>query len=177
VKSPLEVRRSASRAGRRIVERLAGRAAGVLDAKTRRRAARIVEEVRQGGDRALLACARRWDGARAETAGGLALGCEPAELDPSDPLLPAGFAEALERAIAAAERYHAPQARSGYRLDHDGVELPTLATSAAMVRSPGAPSLAHTTRLTTLAVRAGLGRKANTLLPEDSVVKAIAPCR
>jgi histidinol dehydrogenase len=123
VKSPLEVRRSASRAGRRIVERLAGRAAGVLDAKTRRRAARIVEEVRQGGDRALLACARRWDGARAETAGGLALGCEPAELDPSDPLLPAGFAEALERAIAAAERYHAPQARSGYRLDHDGVEL------------------------------------------------------
>ncbi len=42
---------------------------------------------------------------------------------PDPTLLPAGFVEALERAIAAVERYHAPQVRTGYRLEEEGVEL------------------------------------------------------
>jgi histidinol dehydrogenase len=123
VSSPLRVTRCGSRAGRRILERLVGRAAEVLDDRTLRRAAKIVEEVRRGGDRALLAFARRLDGSSAKTAAGLAVDPISVPCDPSDPRLPAGFAEALERAIAAAERYHAPQARGGYRLEQEGVEL------------------------------------------------------
>ncbi|MES1211759.1 MAG: histidinol dehydrogenase, partial [Acidobacteriota bacterium] len=51
----------------------------------------------------------------------------PGDADRSS--LPAGFAEALERAILAVERFHAPQARTGYRLDdEEGVELEELVT-------------------------------------------------
>lgn len=118
--SVLEVLEAGSRAGRRAIARLIGRAESVLDARTLRRAAKIVAEVRRRGDRALLDFARRLDGAAAGSVAGLALAPSPGD-DPA--ALPAGFAEALERAIAAVERFHAPQRRTGYRLEEEGVEL------------------------------------------------------
>ncbi|MBV8203267.1 MAG: histidinol dehydrogenase, partial [Acidobacteria bacterium] len=122
--SPLRVVAAASRAGRRRLAELTGRAAAVLDPRTLRQAAKIVEQVRDGGDRALVRLARRLDGAAARTAGDLRLTVDPVGAGPADPELPAGFPEALERAIAAVERFHAPQARRGYRLaSDDGVEL------------------------------------------------------
>jgi histidinol dehydrogenase len=118
--SPIEVFKSKSRSGRRAVERLIHRGDAVLDAKTLRKTAEIVRDVRKKGDRALLDYARKLDGATAESAAGLALA--PTMEDPAD--LPAGFAEALERAIAAVERFHAPQRRTGYKVvDEEGVEL------------------------------------------------------
>jgi histidinol dehydrogenase len=148
--SPLRVVAADSRAGRRRIAELTGRAAAVLDARTLRQAAKIVEQVRAGGDRALLRLARRLDGATARTAADLRLGLEPVESVSGGSAagksasgggaagksaaaaagagagaeLPAGFPEALERAIAAVERFHAPQARRGYRMaSDDGVEL------------------------------------------------------
>jgi histidinol dehydrogenase len=101
------------------VERLLERGAAVLDAETLGRAARIVEDVRTQGDAALVRLARELDGAVAETAADLALsGKHPAPED-----LPAGFVEALEQAISAVERFHAPQARTGYVQEEDGVWL------------------------------------------------------
>lgn len=117
----LAVRTAASRAGQRAIERLTRRGGSVLDAKTLRRAGRIVQAVRRNGDRALLGFARELDGATAESVAGLALAPLPGDL-------PAGFAEALERAIEAVERFHRPQVRSGYRLTEDGVELDELIT-------------------------------------------------
>jgi histidinol dehydrogenase len=119
--SPLDVLKSGSRAGRRAIDRLVRRGESVLDAKTLRKAEKIVADVRKRGDRALLDYARRLDGAVADEAAGLALTSTPEDSDPA--LLPAGFAEALERAIAAVERYHVPQVRKGYRLEEEGVEL------------------------------------------------------
>ena len=119
--SPLNVVKADSRAGRRAVEGLTRRYEAVLDAKTLRRAEKIVQEVRKRGDRALLDFARKLDGAQADSVAGLAL--SPPPEDASGANLPAGFAEALERAIGAVERFHAPQARTGYRLEEDGVEL------------------------------------------------------
>jgi histidinol dehydrogenase len=121
VSSSLDVVKSGSRAGRRAIDRLVRRGETVLDPKTLRKAEKIVSEVRQRGDRALLDYARRLDGAEADNAAGLALTPSPEDSDPT--LLPAGFAEALERAIVAVERYHAPQVRTGYRLEEEGVEL------------------------------------------------------
>jgi histidinol dehydrogenase len=120
--SPIAILSSDSRAGRRAIERLAGRGETVLDARTLSRAAKIVRDVRKQGDRALLDYARRLDGAESETVAGLALAPLPG--DAADGAgLPAGFVEALERAIVAVERFHAPQARTGYRLEEEGVEL------------------------------------------------------
>jgi histidinol dehydrogenase len=119
--SSLDVLKSDSRAGRRAIDRLVRRGDSVLDAKTMRKAEKIVTDVRERSDRALLDYARRLDGAVADSAAGLALIATPEDSDPA--LLPAGFAEALERAIVAVERYHAPQVRTGYRLEEEGVEL------------------------------------------------------
>jgi histidinol dehydrogenase len=235
-RSPLAVVVADSRAGRRLIAALEARASVVLDTKTLRRAAKIVEEVRGGGDRALLALARRLDGSAARTAeelvlsvrqpaaarrggaaasppvaadaaaapGGAAGGSAAvtggaAAADPggapvadvadvaatsrtaaalgsagasiaavaagtaADPAtvaaresaaaaataaaaaaaagvaagdeLPAGFREALERAIGAVERFHAPRAGcGGYRVaDDDGVELEARMTPLARV--------------------------------------------
>jgi histidinol dehydrogenase len=117
--SPIEVLKADSRSGRRAVERLVHRGEAVLDAKTLRKAEKIVHEVRKRGDRALLDFARRLDGSEADSAADLALSSAP--VDAVD--LPSGFVEALERAIAAVERYHAPQVRTGYRLEEEGIEL------------------------------------------------------
>jgi histidinol dehydrogenase len=126
----LDVVKAGSRAGRRAVERLTRRGEAVLDAKTLRRAERIVTDVRKRGDRALLEHVRKLDGSSAESAAGLALAPSSrdgaAGADRSE--LPAGFVEALERAIGAVERFHAPQARTGYRLEEEGVELEELVT-------------------------------------------------
>ena len=127
----LAILKTGSRAGRRAVERLTERGAAVLDAKTLRRAGAIVTAVRKGGDRSLLDYARKLDGAVASSAAGLALAPSPEDADRSR--LPAGFSEALERAIGAVERFHAPQARTGYRLEEDGVELEELVTPLARV--------------------------------------------
>jgi histidinol dehydrogenase len=169
--TPLRVVEADSRAGRRRIAELTGRAAAVLDARTVRQAAKIVEQVRAGGDRALLKLARRLDGAPARAAADLRLHVAPEgsrqfqqPMQPRLPRqaaageppagsgvsggaghhavatrmtdggpastarggdeLPAGFPEALERAIAAVERFHAPQVRRGYRMaSDDGVEL------------------------------------------------------
>ena len=108
--SPIEVLKPESRAGRRAVDRLVCRGETVLDAKTLSRAEKIVRDVRRKGDRALLDYALRLDGASAESVAGLAL--SPLAGDAADGAgLPAGFVEALERAIVAVERFHAPQAR------------------------------------------------------------------
>jgi histidinol dehydrogenase len=137
--SPLRVIAAGSRAGRRRIAELTSRAATVLDARTVRRAAKIVAQVRAGGDRALVELARRFDGmppvpartrlralthAGAGAAAELRLEVPEMAAAAADPGLPAGFPEALERAIAAVERFHAPQARRGYRLaSDDGIEL------------------------------------------------------
>jgi histidinol dehydrogenase len=117
--SVLTVIEAGSRAGRRAVEKLVRRGEGVLDEKTMRKASAIVAKVRRKGDRALLDFARKLDGAEASSVSDLRLKA-PVESE----TLPGGFAEALERAIAAVERFHAPQVRTGYRLDdEDGVVL------------------------------------------------------
>ncbi len=118
--SPLAVLKADSRSGRRAVERLVRRGEAVLDEKTLRRAAKIVGDVRRQGDRALLAYARRLDGTDAGSVAELALMPPPKD---GGNELPVGFVEALERAIAAVERFHAPQVRAGYRLEEEGVEL------------------------------------------------------
>lgn len=118
--SPLAVLAAGSRAGRRAVDRLTRRGEAVLDPKTLRRAEKIVRDVRESGDRALLGYARRLDGAQAGSVADLAL--RP-PVEDTGAGLPGGFVEALERAIAAVERFHAPQVRTGYRLEEDGVEL------------------------------------------------------
>lgn len=117
--SVLAMVKADSRAGRRAVERLIRRGEGILDERTLRRAGKIVERVRRKGDRALLGFARKLDGAVAGSVAELALSQEV-----SLETLPAGFAEALERAILAVERFHRPQVRAGYRLeDEDGAVL------------------------------------------------------
>jgi histidinol dehydrogenase len=102
-----------------------------------RAAAKIVERVRKGGDRALLDHVRRLDGYRAASVAELELGRSAGDsggLEPPAPEeLPAGFAEALEQAIAAVERFHRPQVRAGYRLEQDGVLLEELRTPLARV--------------------------------------------
>ncbi|HKV08547.1 MAG TPA: histidinol dehydrogenase [Thermoanaerobaculia bacterium] len=119
--SPLTVAPADSRSGRRALDRLTRRGEAVLDAKTLSRAEKIVREIRKRGDRALLDSARRFDGVEAGSVAALALSPPPADADPDG--LPAGFVEALERAIAAVERFHEPQVRTGYRLEEEGVEL------------------------------------------------------
>jgi histidinol dehydrogenase len=126
-RGPLQVLAAGSRAGLRRIAAIAGRGATVLDARTLRQAAQIVDKVRGGGDRALLALARRLDGATVAGVAELRLSVPAAATVRGQ--LPPGFAEALERAIAAVERFHAPQVRQGYRLaggpagGDDGVEL------------------------------------------------------
>lgn len=117
----LRVVKADSRGGRRAVERLLSRGDLVLDPKVSRRAEKIVDEVRRGGDAALLARVRELDGVSASAVADLALA--PLRGDEDRSILPGGFVEALERAIGAVERFHRPQVRSGYKMEEDGVEL------------------------------------------------------
>lgn len=113
-----EIVKARSKKGRRRIDRLCRRGEDLLDAKVLARAGRIVEEVRRGGDRALMKAVRRYDGFRVREIGELRL--EP-ELEP--PGLAPGLEEALGRAIAAVERYHRCQVREGFELDRNGVAL------------------------------------------------------
>jgi histidinol dehydrogenase len=126
VSAPFPIARVDSRAGRRILERLARRGAAVLDRRTLRQAAAVVERVRRGGDRALLDAVRELDGLAAESVADLALASAPGDVDLRG--LPAGFADAFERALAAVERFHLPQRRNGYRVAEEGVEIEEVVT-------------------------------------------------
>ena len=122
----LNIVRADSRAGRRLRERLRRRGQGLLDERFLSRARRLVEAVRTGGDRELLRAVRRHDGANVETVEELRL--EVSGTTAGDGALPAGFEGALERAIAAVERYHKEQLHPGYRVREEtpaagGIEL------------------------------------------------------
>ena len=119
----LEVLRAGSRSGQRAVRHLVRRGRQVLDPKTLRGARRIVKDVRKHGDRALLDFARDLDGAEASSVAGLALTPAPDLGTVERATLPPGFADALDQAIAAVERFHAPQVRGGYHLEDGGVLL------------------------------------------------------
>ena len=110
-----------SRRGERELERLLRRSRRVLSRKTARQARRIVNEVRRGGDKALLAAVQKYDDFAADSVGELRM---PAwrgeEVDGS---VGAAFKEALEESIAAVDRFHSPQVRSGYVLEGNGVWL------------------------------------------------------
>jgi histidinol dehydrogenase len=112
---------ASSRRGRKSLERLVARADEVVDAKTRREAARIVESIRVQGDRALLEATRKLDGVRVKSAAELRLAVAPVQATSRE--LPVGFAEGLERAIAAVERYHQKQVRAGFRLEESGMTV------------------------------------------------------
>lgn len=119
--SPLSVVNASSRKGRKVLDRLAARAEEVLDAKTLKKAAKIVDAVRKRGDAALLSYVEKLDGAVASRVAELQLPVP--DLEEERAKLPPGFAEALERALGAVERFHERQVVPGYRLEEDGVEL------------------------------------------------------
>ncbi len=117
--------------GRRSIERLRARGASVLDKKTLRAAGRLVRAVRKGGDSELLAQVAALDGVVVEQASALSLEAS----DPARDLreLPSGFADALERAIAAVERFHQGRAPRGYTIEEDGVTLEQVVSPLARV--------------------------------------------
>jgi len=130
--TPFPIVTVGSRSGRSTLERLAGRGASVLDKKTVQKAEALVDAIRQGGDRALLAAVRKLDGVTADSVAELAL----SPLPDDEAKLPAGFVEAFERARAAIERFHAPQAaerQAGYRVEEEGVELAEVVTPLSRV--------------------------------------------
>ena len=118
-KMPNRFWKAGSPEGREAIERLIARGSQILDAETLGRAARIVDDVRRDGDAALLQYAEELDGTLAGTGEELAL--TPGRVAPEE--LPDGFVEAMEEAIAAVERFHAPQIRQGYVQEEDGVTL------------------------------------------------------
>ena len=116
----LKIVKADSKPGQAWIEELLRRGEDILDARVLDRAGRLVRSVREGGDRALLKAVRRFDGARPQRVRDLrhAPRSEPADA------LPAGFEEALERAIAAVKRYHEAQKSSEVvELRTDGVFL------------------------------------------------------
>ncbi len=117
----LLVTEASSRAGARLRARLAARFDGVLDRRVERRAAAIVERVRRGGDRALLAEVDAHDGWRPARIEELRL-APPPGADAAG-ALPDGFAEALERTIAAVEAWAQRQRPRGFRATVAGVAL------------------------------------------------------
>jgi histidinol dehydrogenase len=120
MKKLLDVVKLDSRRGRRALARLAGRGDEVLDRRLLRRAATIVRDVRRKGDAALLDYVRRLDAGSGDAAD-LRLAVPDPEHEAG--ALPAGFADALERAIAAVEAFHRRQVHPGYRMQMDGAEL------------------------------------------------------
>jgi len=129
--SPNRLWRASSPEGRGVIERLIARGSQILDAEILGRAARIVDDVRREGDAALLGFVRELDGVAADAVSDLALELPPLpgggecgwERGPGAEGLPSGFVEAMEEAISAVERFHAPQVRQGYVQEEDGVTL------------------------------------------------------
>jgi histidinol dehydrogenase len=116
---------ASSRRGRRAIERLLARGGVRLDrklARVERQAHKLVEAVREGGDRALLRAVERHDGLLARRVAELRRRPSPASAQE----LPPGFERALERAVAAVERFHRAQREHGprgFELDDGGVRL------------------------------------------------------
>ncbi len=108
-----------SRTGRKRLEKLLRRGDDLLDPRILAKTARLVEAVRRKGDAFLLRAAAKFDAAEATTVAGLRLPVGP--VDPR--LLPTGFAEAFERALANVERYHEAQRHPGFVLEGGGVRL------------------------------------------------------
>jgi histidinol dehydrogenase len=112
-----------SRRGRRAIERLLERGGDRLDrklARVQRRARRIVDAVRAGGDRELLRAVDRYDGVPARRV--TELRRRPTRLPAQD--LPPGFEHAIERALRAVERFHRAQHDNGprgFELGADGL--------------------------------------------------------
>jgi histidinol dehydrogenase len=130
VTAALRVARAASAAGRRRIERFEGRLAAVLDHAVERRARVLVERVRRGGDAALAAAVAEHDG---WTPGAAGLRLAPLPEDTGWTNLPAGFAAALDAAIAAVETYARRQLPAGFSIEVDGVALAELVTPLARV--------------------------------------------
>lgn len=114
--------------GRRALARLAARGETVLDRRTERAAARIVRDVRRGGDRALLERVARHDGVTAASVAELRRVGGAAAVPPAP-----GFERALATAIEAVTRYHEAQVHGGTRSERDGVELEERRTPLARV--------------------------------------------
>lgn len=118
---PIRIVDADSRRGRKALDRLLRRGDAVLDAKTVRRAEKLVRAVQRRGDTALLDAVRRLDGVEPDRAESLRL--PTPVLEDERALLPPGFAEALERALAAVERFHRCQIHPGYSMEEEGVRL------------------------------------------------------
>ena len=116
---------ASSRRGRRAIERLLERGGERLDrklARVQKQARRLVDAVREGGDRELLRAVDRHDGLRARRVSELRR--RPAPVPSQE--LPPGFERALERTVAAVERFHRAQHQHGpraFELDERGVRL------------------------------------------------------
>ncbi|MEM8963170.1 MAG: histidinol dehydrogenase, partial [Acidobacteriota bacterium] len=113
------IARTDSVVGRKLVKRLLARGDQLLDPRALDHAAKIVDDVRARGDRAVRQAVRKFDGVATKDVATLCR--RPMRVRGNE--LPPGFEAALERAILAVERYHRPQRRDGYRLDEDGIEL------------------------------------------------------
>ncbi len=115
----LSITKAEGRAGNKLLARLEGRGASILDPAIVRQTNAIVESVRKTGDRGLLRAARKFDGVKVKAVGELRLQAERTDRRQ----LPAGFEHALERSIVAVERYHEGQRHGGFRFAEGGVEL------------------------------------------------------
>jgi len=189
MKTPFPIVRLKSRAGEKTLDRLRRRGEAVLDRKTLRQAQKIVDAVREGGDRALLAAVRKLDGVAAGSVAELALASSMFDGVEGDggkkgEALPAGFAEAFERAYVAVERFYQAQAvpgrpAAGYRLAEEGVELEEVVRPLRRVGiyiPGGRASYPSTVLMTVLPARiAGVAEIAVATPPEG--YRASAPLR
>ncbi len=121
-----KILKSKSRQGRKLLDQLSRRGESMLSGEVLASAGRIVDDVRRGGDRALMKAVRKYDGFKARSIDELQLAVSPqddlGEALPGDQLAP-GVEQALVRAIAAVERYHEHQAHPGGKIADSGVEL------------------------------------------------------
>jgi len=121
VSKALRIAEASSRAGRKLRLRFAARLDAVLARPLERRAARIVDRIRRGGDRALLAAVETHDGWRPSGVAELRLA--PLSEDAGWRSLPDGFADALEQAIAAADEVARRQLPRGFTAVVEGIEI------------------------------------------------------
>lgn len=105
--------------GAKALARLVERGRLVLDRRVTRGAEKIVDSVRRGGDRALLAAVNRFDGVPAASVAALRLRAVSVPAS----ALSAGFAAALETAIENVEAYHRRQLHGGFVTRRGGVSL------------------------------------------------------
>jgi len=110
---------TSSRTGRKRLDQLFARGKDLLSAKMLEKTAEIVDAVRDGGDASLLKAVAKYDEVRARSVEALRLPIEAVD----GALLPAGFEEAFERALASVERYHEGQRHAGFTLESEGVTL------------------------------------------------------